>query len=115
MGIFRNIVVKTAVKKALLDVTNEIEEINKSLGNAYSFGDVVLFYAKNNPSIETDLIDETWEATFFGVVAHRAQSEMPSSYLINNEKEFTVVVSLILEWVHSYGGDLSNITKKIKG
>ena len=34
MGIFRNIVVKTAVKKALLDVTNEIEEINGPSGIA---------------------------------------------------------------------------------
>lgn len=114
MGIIRNIVLKTAIKKALLDVTKEIESLEKKIPQLSSFGEMVMVYAKHHPSVDKDLVDETWEATFFGIVTNRAQGEMPSSYLIQNQSEMGLLVSLITQWVALRGGNLSNIYSKFK-
>ena len=108
MGIIHNIAVKTAIKKALLYVDKQIETM-RELPGVDSFGEAVMIYAKRNQFVDKDLIAETWEATFFGLVAKRAQGELPSDYLIQNQKELTILVSLISEWVASRGGNTVNI------
>jgi hypothetical protein len=112
MGIIRNIALKTAIKKALLDVTKEIESLGKKIPQLSSFGEMVMVYAKHNPFVDKDLIEETWEGTFFGIVANRALRKMPSGYLIQNQSELDLLFSVITQWVASKGGNLTNIYSK---
>jgi|GEM_PF-6994209 len=112
MGIIRNIALKTAIKKALLDVTSQIEEIGKRLPEISSFGELVMIYAKHNPLIDKNVIADTWESTFFGAVATHAQNEMPSSHLIQDQRELAILVSLVTEWVATRGGNVANIYKE---
>jgi tetratricopeptide (TPR) repeat protein len=109
MGIIRNIALKTAIKKALLDVTKEIESHGKTIPQASSFGEMVMAYARNHPSVDKESIEDTWEATFFRIVMSRAQAEMPSSYLIQSQKELFLFISLVTEWVAMKEGDANNI------
>jgi len=113
MGIIRNIALKTAIKKALLDVDKEIQAMRLKLPGVGSFGEAVMIYAK--PFIDKGLIAETWEGHFFGIVAQRAQMEMPSNYLIQSQPELTKLVSLISEWVASRGGNTINIYSEFGG
>ena len=112
MGIIRNIALRTAIRKALLDVDKEIEAMRPKLPSVGSFGEAVMIYAKHNPSIDKDLIAGTWEGTFCGIVAHRAQKEMPSNYLIQSQQELAKLISLISEWVASHGGNAINIYRE---
>jgi len=109
MGMIRNIVLKTAIKKALLDVTKEIESHGKDIPQSSSFGEMVMAYAMDHYVYYVDLIEKTWEATFFNIVSRHAQGEMPSSDLIQSEKEMGLHISLITQWVALRGGNLKNI------
>lgn len=111
MGIFRNIAIKTAIKKALLDMTEQIEMFARQMHHGSSFGKSVLIYATYN-QFPDDLKDETWEVTFAVMVLWRAQSEMPSSSLIENQNEMVIFISLVTEWVASKGGNAANIYRK---
>ena len=111
MGIIRNVVFKTAIKKALLDVTEQIETLAKQMRQASSFGESVMTYSRHN-QFDDELKAETWEATFAKIVAMRAQSEMPSSYLIQNQRELVVFISLVAEWVALRGGNVANIDRE---
>ena len=105
MGIIRNVSLKTAIKKALLDVTNHIEQMTRQ---SYNFGERVMEYVSYIPASEK-LQAETWEGSFARMIAVRAQNEMPSSQLIQNQNELAILVSLIAEWVASKGGNVTNV------
>jgi hypothetical protein len=111
MGIMRNIVLKTAIKKALVDVTDHIETMTKQSGYVSSFGESVKEYISYIPA-SADLKAETWEGSFARMIAVRAQSEMPSSQLIQNQNEQSLLVSLIAEWVTSKGGNATNVYRE---
>lgn len=111
MGIIRNIALKTAIKKALLDVTGQIEKLVKQMPQVSSFGQGVMTYLRHNQFPE-DLKGETWEASFANIIAMRAQSEMPSSYLIQDQKEMVVFISLVMKWVALRGGNAENIYRQ---
>ena len=111
MGIVRNIALKTAIKKALLDVTDQIETLAKQMGQASSFGESVMTYLRSI-QFDDELKAETWEATFAYIVAMRAQSEMPSINLIQNQREGVIFVSLVSEWVAMKGGNAANIYRE---
>lgn len=107
-GIILNIALKTAIKKALLDVTNHIEAMTKQSGHVSTFGERVKEYICYMPD-SADLKAATWEGSFARMIAVRAQSEMPSSPLIQNQNDLTVLVSLIAEWVAAKGGDVTKV------
>lgn len=111
MGIIRNLVLKTAIKKALVDVTDHIEKMTKQSGHVSSFGEMVKEYLSYIPA-SADLQAETWEGSFARMIAVRAQSEMPSSQLIQNQEEKAVLISLITEWVASKGGNATNVYRE---
>ena len=112
MGFIRNIALKTAIKKALLDVTSQIEEMGRRLPEISSFGELVMIYAKYSPHIDKNVLGNTWESTFYGLIATHAQNEMPSSYLIQDQRELAILTSLVTEWVASKGGNVANIYKE---
>ncbi len=107
-GIITNSALKTAIKKALLDVTNHIEQMTRQSSN---FGERVMEYVNNIPTSE-NLQAETWEGSFARMIAVRAQSEMTSSKLIQNQNELAILVSLISEWVASRGGNVTNVYRE---
>jgi hypothetical protein len=107
-GIITNIVLKTAIKKALLDVTNHIEQMTRQSSN---FGERVMEYVDNIPTSE-NLKAATWEGSFARMIAVRAQNEVPSSQLIQNQNDLSLLVSLIAEWVASKGGNVTNVYRE---
>jgi hypothetical protein len=113
MGLIRNFLIKTAIKKALKDLTKDIEDFGNNLQSIASFGKMVMGYAEFHPNGDKDLIEDTWEATFFGLVSKRAAGEAPSIYLVENQNELNTLVSLITQWISLRGGDLTNIYKEI--
>jgi len=113
MGIIRNIALKTAIKKALLDVTDHIESTTKQSDNVSSFGARVTEYLSYLPA-SSDFVAGTWEGSFARMIAVRAQSEMPSNQLIQNQNDLAVLVSLVTEWVVSKGGNAANVYQEFQ-
>jgi hypothetical protein len=117
MGILRSILFKTTIKKALLDVTEQIETFSTSMHSVSSFGEAVLAYFRYF-QFDTKIQAETWEATFANMVMLRALSQMPQSssnqpsYLIETPQEMATFVSLVTEWVVSKGGSAANIYRE---
>lgn len=111
MGLIRNLVLKTSIKKALIDVTNHIETMTKQTGHVSSFSERVKEYINYIPA-SANLEAETWEGSFARMIAVRAQSEMPSINLIQNQNELAILISLIAEWVASKGGNVSNVYRE---
>jgi hypothetical protein len=117
MGIIRNMVLKTTIKKALLDVTEQIETFSNNTGNVLSFGEAVMEYFEYC-HIDKEVRAESWEATFANMVSIWALRTMPQSpsnqngYLIQTSKEGTILVSLLAEWVISKGGSAANIYRE---
>lgn len=109
MGIFRNIALETAIKKALLDVTNNIEQMTRS---EISFGNRVREYISYLPAL-ADLETDTWEGSFTRMITVYAQNEMPSNKLIQNQNDLVMLSSLIAEWVTSKGGNATNVYREI--
>jgi len=110
MGLFRNIAFKTAIKKALLDVTNHIEQITRQDS---SFGNRVREYISYMPD-STEIEGRTWEGSFARMVSFQAQSEMPSSALIQSQKDLALLMSLIAEWIASKGGNAANVYREFE-
>lgn len=109
MGIIRNIALETAIKKALLDVTNHIEEMTRQES---SFGNRVWEYI-GYVHASAELEAETWEGSFTRMIAVRAQNEMPSNKLIQHQNDLAIMGLLIGEWVTSKGGDAANVYREI--
>ena len=110
MGLFRNIAFKTAIKKALLDVTNHIEQITRQDS---SFDNRVREYISYMPD-STEIEGRTWEGSFARMVSFRAQSEMPSSALIQSQQDLALLMSLIAEWIASKGGNAANVYREFE-
>ena len=116
MGFIRNLAVRTAIKKALLEVNNNIESL-ASYGEdlATTYGQYVEKYYENNPEIhafrkEVSYAD-TWEGGFALLVASHANGEMPTAGLVRSKNDLDVLNKLICEWVIRRGGQAINVSR----
>ena len=112
MGFIRNYALKTAIKKALLEVSDPVEKIWEETPGISSFGEAFMVLARHSPYISDDLVTDTWEGTFMGVISTTAQSYLPSSPLINSQKELATLVALVTEWVSVKGGSPANVYRE---
>jgi hypothetical protein len=110
MGWLGNMALKTAVKKSLLDITEQTEKYQKKYPGM-DFQKALMCIAKDQGIFEKETFRrcESWEGQFLFVVIKSTRDQIRHDPNFWKQENLQTITKLVGEWVLSLGGSIEKM------